>query len=132
MLLTKRKSSERRLLSTSKARRDLGRIASPSSVALDHEKQLAVLDAVEWAVERWTSREFATPGSTDPHRAHAARLIAALIYLDSRFARLEPVFVTQVISRVVDFEAGASQSGPPLDAKAAAALLTVEVGAFSR
>ena len=137
MLLTKRKSAERRLLSTSKARRDLGSMASPASVALDHEKQLAVLDAVEWAVERWTSRELATPGSTDPHHAHAARLIAALIYLDSRFARLEPVFVTRVISRVVDFEAGPNaapdaQSGPPLDAKAAAALLTVEVGAFRR
>jgi len=58
--------------------------------------------------------------------------------LDSRFARLEPAFVTRVISRVVDGERGASaspddgQSEPRLDAKAAAALLTVEVGAFRR
>ena len=137
MLLTKRKSAERRLLSTSKARAGLASAAPRPSVALDHEKQLAVLDAVEWAVERWTSHELAPPSITDPRQAHATRLIAALIYLDSRFAHLEPAFVSRVISRVVDFEdpASAAPDGPSLprlDAKAAAALLTVEVGAFRR
>ena len=133
MLLTKRKSAARHLLSTVKARTALD--PSPPSGALDHEKQLAVVDAVEWAVERWGSPELAAPGTTDLRAAHAASLIAALIYLDSRFEHLEPAFVSQVISQVIgDAESAPTEgaSRPPLDAKAAAALLIVEVGAFRR
>jgi hypothetical protein len=128
MLLTKRKAGQRRLLSTTKARQ--GAAAEPgSAVPLDHEKQLAVVDAIEWAAERWADRDVAAQTAPDPKSWHAARLIAALTYLDARFDRLDPTFVTQVIDGVTSEPA---LEGARLDAKAAAALLAVEVGAFRR
>jgi len=131
MLLTRRKSTDRRLLTALKAERRARHEASSRAVALDHDKQLAVVDAVEWAVERWASRDLVEASATDPRPAHAARLIAALAYLDERFQRLEPPFVTQVVERVASAFPDA-QTGPRFDAKAAAALLAVEVGAFRR
>jgi hypothetical protein len=131
MLLTKRKTAARRLLSAVKAQRGASRTAAPRDVALDHEKQLAVVDAVEWAVERWASRDQVEPSTADPRAAHAAHLIAALVYLDSRYQRLDRAFVTQLIEAVAATSPEA-HGGPRLDAKAAAALLTVEVGAFRR
>ncbi|HWZ93046.1 MAG TPA: hypothetical protein VNW92_29510 [Polyangiaceae bacterium] len=131
MLLTKRKNAARRLLNAVKAERDASRTVAPRDAALDHEKQLAVVDAVEWAVERWASRDRVEPITVDPRAAHAAHLIAALAYLDSRFQRLDGAFVTQLIEAVAAAPPEA-QDGPRLDAKAAAALLTVEVGAFRR
>lgn len=135
MLLTKRKSAQRSLLRDLKAQRQGRRSEGAGDSTLDHEKQLAVVDAVEWAVERWTSRDLVEPSTADPRAAHARRLIAALVYLDSRFSTLQTAFVTQLIEAV----AGAPQEGSPkgspgpqLDAKAAAALLAVEVGAFRR
>jgi hypothetical protein len=131
MLLTKRKSTERRLVTALKAAPGTTRQTSAGADLL-HEKQLAVVDAVEWAVERWASRDLAPPSSTDPRAAHAARLIAALMYLDPRFERLEPAFVTQLMENVASAPPDELHEGPRLDAKAAAALLTVEVGAFRR
>jgi hypothetical protein len=131
MLLTKRKRSAHRLLTSVKAARNVREPTAPHEASLDHEKQLAVVDAVEWAVERWGSRDLVEPSASDPHAAHAKRLIAALVYLDERFARLEPALVTQVIERVAG-PGPTAASEPSLDAKAAAALLTVEVGAFRR
>jgi hypothetical protein len=131
MLLTKRKSAQRRLLGALKAQRSERRALTAGDAALDHEKQLAVVDAVEWAVERWASRDRVEPAAADPRLAHATRLIAALLYLDPRFEGLQPNFVTEIIEAV----AGAPPEGadrPQLDAKAAARLLTVEVGAFRR
>lgn len=119
-----------RLLSLAKARQSQPPAVSESA-ALVHEKQLAVLDAVEWAVERWCSRAEISEAVADPRPTHSAHLIAALVYLDPRFERLDAAFVTDIIDRVVD-QPVASNSGPRLDAKAAAALLTVEVGAFGR
>ena len=131
MLLTKRKTTARRLLSAVKAQRGASRAAAPHDAALDHEKQLAVVDAIEWAVERWASRDQVEPSSADPRAAHASHLIAALVYLDSRFQRLDQAFVTQLIEAVAAASPEA-QDEPRLDAKAAAALLAVEVGAFRR
>ena len=131
MLLTKRKSTERRLVTTLKAERRASRAATPPTATLDHDKQLAVVDAIEWAVERWASRDLVERSATDPRAAHANRLIAALIYLDPRFERLELPFVTQVIETVASAPSD-TVTGPRLDAKAAAALLAVEVGAFRR
>jgi hypothetical protein len=132
MLLTKRKRTRSRLLGRVKARTAAELPAAASAdLALDHHRQLAVVDAVEWAAERWASRELAPPGAPDPRPAHAARLIAALGYLDARFARLDPSFVTEVIDGVAN-PAQTEHAAPRLDAKAAAALLTVEVGAFRR
>jgi hypothetical protein len=131
MLLTKRKRAERRLLTAVKAARTASEPLLPQDGALDHEKQLAVVDAVEWAVERWGSRGLSEPHADDPQAAHAQRLIAALVYLDQRFARLDPGRVAQVIERVAGPLAFAA-SEPSLDPKAAATLLTVEVGAFRR
>jgi hypothetical protein len=131
MLLTKRKSADRRLVTALKAARRTSHETSPRAADLHHEKQLAVVDAVEWAVERWASRDSAPPNATDPRAAHAARLIAALVYLDARFERLKPGFVTQVIEGVASSPTSEHEV-PRLDAKAAAALLTVEVGAFRR
>lgn len=131
MLLTKRKRAQRRLISALKARLGAGGAVTPQGASLDHEKQLAVVDAVEWAVERWASRDLALRAAADPRVAHAARLIAALVYLDPRFSALQVPFVTRVIEAVV----GAPEpggGGPQLDEKAAAALLMVEVGAFRR
>ena len=128
MLLTKRKAAQRRLVTGIKRARD--RVpASNTTAALDHEKQLAVVDAVEWAVERWASRDFLARPVADPRAAHAARLIAALTYLDPRFERLDPAVVTGIIDSVAT--PGPDSPGR-LDAKAAAALLAVEVGAFRR
>lgn len=128
MLLTKR-TKQSRLLSRTKARQ------SPppalADAALVHEKQLAVLDAVEWAAERWTLHEGRLDDATDPRATHAARLVAALVYLDPRFARLDAAFVIDIIDRVVDPPLTLA-TGPRLDAKAAAALLMVEVAAFGR
>ena len=129
MLLSRRKRAESRLVVAVKAERSARR-ATAAGAALEHEKQLAVVDAVEWAVERWASRDRVEPTATDPRAAHAERLIAALVYLDSRFARLEPAFVTELIDAVAASPEGSPS--PRLDAKAAAALLTVEVRAFSR
>jgi hypothetical protein len=131
MLLRKRKSAKRGLISAIKARRRASDAGSPRASAIEHEKQLAVVDAVEWAVERWASWDLVEPSATDPRPAHAARLIAALVYLDARFQRLDPAFVTRIIEDVAGprpAEPGRSR----LDAKAAALLLTVEVRAFSR
>ena len=128
MLLTKRKKGPSRLLSVVKRRQNL---EPPSSAASVHEKQLAVVDAVEWAAERWASRDLIEHGVDDPRAVHAARLIAALVYLDERFGRLGDAFVTEIIDRVASAGADVA-SGPRLDAKAAAALLTVEVRAFGR
>lgn len=131
MLLKKRKSEKRSLLSARKARRRASDAVSPHAAALEQEKQLAVVDAIEWAAERWASPDLVEPGATDPRPAHAARLVAALVYLDARFERLEPAFVTRIIEDVAG-TSPAEQRRPRLDAKAAALLLTVEVGAFSR
>jgi hypothetical protein len=131
MLLTKRKSAQRQLISAAKAERRAGLAASPDDGALDREKQLAVVDAVEWAAERWAARDLAPPNAPNPRAAHAVRLIAALVYLDARFARLDPSLVIQVVERVTS-SSPAGDTGPRLDAKAAAALLAVEVGAFRR
>jgi hypothetical protein len=128
MLLTKRKKAERRLLSALKAQQSGTPLPASPVVALDHDKQLAVVDAVEWAAERWATRELIAAGSADPRAAHATRLVAALVYLDARFERLDPAFVTQVIEDVTR----PTPAGRRLDAKAAAALLAVEVGAFRR
>lgn len=73
----------------------------------------------------------ARPATADPRSIHTAQLITALVYLDSRFARLTPSFVAEVIDRLASAPAD-GPAGPRLDAKAAAALLTVEVGAFRR
>ncbi len=127
VLLTKRKTTHSRLLSLTKARQSLPADVD-AAAALVHEKQLAVLDAVEWAAERWTLRE---GPAGDPRATHAARLVAALVYLDPRFERLDPAFVIELIDRVVDPPL-ALATGPRLDAKAAAALLMVEVAAFGR
>src|SRR5260221_10866851 len=89
MLLTKRKNAARRLLSAVKAERGASQTAAPRDTALDHEKQLAVVDAVEWAVERWASRDRVEASAADPRAAHAAHLIAALVYLDARFQSLD-------------------------------------------
>ena len=78
-----------------------------------------------------STRERVEPSAADPRAAHAARLIAALVYLDPRFARLDPAVVTQAIEAVASAP-GDAAAGSRLDAKAAAALLTVEVGAFRR
>ena len=131
MLLTKRKRAHSRLLGSAKARAAAAPPAALADLALDHDRQLAVVDAVEWAAERWASRQHAPPGAPDPCPAHAARLIAALTYLDARFQGLEPRFVTELIDGVAS-PAETEHAGPRLDAKAAAALLTVEVGAFRR
>jgi hypothetical protein len=131
MLLTKRKGTQRRLLTSTKAGANAALASAPPELALDHDKQLAVVDAVEWAAERWSSSDLADRSATDPRPAHAARLIAALVYLDARFERLDPRFVSEVIDGVATPPAP-GQPGPRLDAKAAAALLTVEVGAFRR
>jgi hypothetical protein len=128
VLLTKRKNDQSRLLSIVKRRRNPEPAAS---AALAHEKQLAVVDAVEWAAERWAARDLIEHGAGDPRAAHAARLIAALVYLDERFGRLKDAFVTEIIDRVASAGPNAD-SGPRLDAKAAATLLAVEVRAFGR
>ena len=128
VLLTKRKNDHSRLLSIVKRRQN---VEPRASAALVHEKQLAVVDAVEWAAERWASRDLVEDGIGDPRAVHAARLIAALVYLDERFGRLGDAFVTEIIDRVASAGPDAA-SGPRLDAKAAAALLTVEVRAFGR
>ncbi len=130
VLLTNRKALHSRLLSVSKARQSAP-AAVGEAAALVHEKQLAVLDAVEWAVERWSPHSEISEAAADPRPTHSAHLIAVLVYLDPRFGRLGSAFVTAIIDRVVNPPL-ASNAGPRLDAKAAAALLTVEVGAFGR
>jgi len=130
MLLTKRKRALNRLLQARKARAALTR-AESDDPANDHDKQLAVVDAIDWAAERWSEPDLARPSTTEPHALHTAQLIAALVYLDPRFSRLDPRVVSEIIDRVANAPSDASR-GPRLDAKAAAALLTVEVGAFRR
>lgn len=128
MLLTKRKRALHRLLQARKARAALSRAESDAD-ARDHDKQLAVVDSVEWAAERWSEPDLTGLTTAEPHALQTAQLIAALVYLDPRFSRLDPGFVAEILDRVANAH---SQGGPRLDAKAAAALLTVEVGAFRR
>ena len=128
MLLAKRKRPLSCLLQARKARAALER-AESNDAARDHDKQLAVVDAVEWAAERWSEPDLARPPTAEPHALQTEQLIAALAYLDPRFSRLDPRFVAQIIDRVADT---LDHGGSRLDAKAAAALLAVEVGAFRR
>jgi len=128
MLLTKRKRALNRLLQARKERAARSR-AESDDAARDHDRQLAVVDSVEWAAERWTEPDPAGLPTAEPHALQTAQLIAALVYLDPRFSRLSHSFVAEIIDRVAN---APSQLGPRLDAKAAAALLTVEVGAFRR
>lgn len=128
MLLTKRKRARPRLLRAQKAQTAQAR-AEADDAARDHDKQLAVVDSVEWAAERWSEPELDRLPTAEPRALQTAQLIAALVYLDPRFSRLDPEFVAEIIDRVAD---APSPAGPRLDAKAAAALLTVEVGAFRR
>jgi hypothetical protein len=128
MLLTKRKRARPGLLRAQKARTAQAR-AEADDAARDHDRQLAVVDSVEWAAERWSEPELGRVPTAEPRALQTAQLIAALVYLDPRFSRLDPEFVAEIIDRVTD---APSLAGPRLDAKAAAALLTVEVGAFRR
>jgi hypothetical protein len=128
MLLTKRKRALNSLVQARKTRAARAG-AESEDAARDHDKQLAVVDSVEWAAERWSEPDLAGLATAEPRALQTAQLIAALVYLDPRFSRLNPNFVAEIIERVANAH---SQVGPSLDAKAAAALLTVEVGAFRR
>jgi len=86
--------------------------------ALEHDKQLAVVDAGRVGSGALGGARFRVESTSDPRLSHATRLMAALVYLDSRFERLEPSFVTELIEGRGRARRPTPPPRPRLDAKA--------------